>query len=122
MVGLACRSGTSADPLEIPLFDPGPAPAALREGETGFAGFCSGCHGPAGAGFRGGPPLLDTRYLAERFPDSSVRRAMVQGAPLQHWSFDAMPPVRALPAGQIRPIIDYLRWAQSRWVLSRTAP
>lgn len=111
----ACASEPPRVPAVAAAFDPGVVPAELSEGARSFAAFCSGCHGNAGAGFENGPPLLHARYLPGVFPDSSVRRAILSGAPARHWPFDAMPPVRALPADRVPAVIGYLRWVQARW-------
>lgn len=111
----ACASERARVASSAPGFDPGPVPPELAEGAESFAAFCSGCHGDKGAGFEGGPPLLHPRYLPEVFPDASIRRAILAGSPARHWTFEAMPPIRALPLDHIPAVIGYLRWVQTRW-------
>ena len=119
VTALTLLSACAGEPRRVssvaPPFDPGAPPPHLSEGAQNFLAFCSGCHGRAGAGFENGPPLLHARYLPDVFPDSSVRRAILSGAPARHWPFDAMPPIRALPADRIPAVIGYLRWVQGRW-------
>ena len=106
-----------------PAFDPGPVPPEYVEGEALFLASCTGCHGPAGTGFSGGPPLLDTLYLPHRYADSAIRRAVLAGTPSRHWDFDDMPAVRTVRPDQIPAVVGYIRWVQRRWVeAADTAP
>lgn len=106
-----------------PAFDPGPVPPEHVKGEALFVASCTGCHGRAGTGFSGGPPLLDTLYLPHRLADSAIRRAVLAGAPSRHWDFDDMPAVRTVRPDQIPAVVDYIRWVQRRWVeAADTAP
>ncbi|HET9515679.1 MAG TPA: cytochrome c [Gemmatimonadales bacterium] len=102
-----------------PPFEPGPVPPEHAEGAALFLANCSGCHGQSGSGFAGGPPLLDTLYLAPRFPDSAIRRAVLAGTPRRHWDFDDMPAVRTVRPHELPVLIGYIRWAQDRWVAAR---
>ncbi|HEU5041553.1 MAG TPA: cytochrome c [Gemmatimonadales bacterium] len=114
---LSCRgNGGSAEGPPRPAFDPGPVPVEHVAGAELFRANCTGCHGPAGSGFTGGPPLLDTLYLLPRFADSAVRRAVLAGAPSHNWDFDDMPAVRTVRPDQIAAVTAYLRWVQRRWV------
>lgn len=115
---LGCAGEAPDGSPAVAGFDPGPVPAAHAEGSEVYRANCSGCHGPAGAGFRGGPPLLDSLYLLPRFPDSAIRRAVVEGAPRRHWDFDDMPPVRTVAPGEIPALTGYIRWVQERWARS----
>jgi mono/diheme cytochrome c family protein len=116
-----CRGGErpGAAPAGPPPYDPGPVPAEHADGADLFLAACTGCHGRAGAGFGGGPPLLDTLYLAPGFPDSAIRRAVLAGVPRRHWDFDDMPPVRTVRPHEIPAVVGYIRWAQRRWRESR---
>lgn len=116
--GCAAGEGPAAAP-ERAEYDPGPVPAEHAAGADLFLASCTGCHGRAGAGFGGGPPLFDTLYLAPGFPDSAIRRAVLAGAPRRHWDFDDMPAVRRVRPHEIPAIVGYLRWAQGRWRRSR---
>jgi mono/diheme cytochrome c family protein len=109
--GVSARAGGPR-----PAFDPGPVPPEHVEGEALFLASCSGCHGRAGTGFSGGPPLLDTLYLPHRFADSAIRWAVLAGAPSRHWDFDDMPAVRTVRPDQVPAVVDYVRWIQRRWV------
>jgi mono/diheme cytochrome c family protein len=116
----ACRGGErpGATPAG-PVYDPGPVPAEHAAGAELFLAACTGCHGRAGSGFGGGPPLLDTLYLAPGFPDSAIRRAVLAGVPRRQWDFDDMPAVRTVRPHEIPAIVGYIRWAQRRWKHSR---
>jgi mono/diheme cytochrome c family protein len=116
----SCRAGERAAAApERPAYDPGPVPPEHAAGAKLFLAACTGCHGRAGSGFVGGPPLLDTLYLAPAFPDSAIRRAVLAGVPRRHWGFDDMPAVRTVRPHEIPAVVGYLRWAQRRWVRSR---
>lgn len=114
--GCEGRTGSATGAGGRPAFDPGPVPAEHAEGRDLFLTGCTGCHGPAGSGFSGGPPLLDSLYLAGRFPDSSIRRAVLRGAPGRRWDFGDMPAVRTVRPDRIPAVIRYIRWVQRRWV------
>ena len=117
---LACEGGGNAGGMPAPPpFDPGPPPAEHAAGAQLFLASCTGCHGRAGSGFTGGPPLLDTLYLSPRFPDSAVRRAVLAGAPSHNWDFDDMPAIRTVRPDQIPAVVGYLRWVQARWLAGR---
>ena len=119
-MALACQGGAAGGGAPArPPFDPGPVPAEHVAGEQLFLAGCTGCHGRAGSGFSGGPPLLDTLYLPPRFPDSAIHRAVLRGAPSRHWDFDDMPAVRTVRPDQIPDLVGYLRWVQARWTASR---
>ena len=116
---LACRGDGGSSTPAPPPFDPGPVPAEHAAGAQLFLASCTGCHGRAGSGFAGGPPLLDTLYLSPRFPDSAVRRAVLGGAPSRNWDFDDMPAIRTVRPDQIPSVVGYLRWVQARWLAGR---
>ena len=101
-----------------PAYDPGPVPAEHALGAELFLANCSGCHGSAGSGFSGGPPLLDSMYLPP-FPDSAIVRAVLGGVARRHWDFDDMPAVRTVRPDQLPGIVSYIRWVQRRWRDSR---
>jgi mono/diheme cytochrome c family protein len=113
---MSARAGAGA-----PAFDPGPVPSEHRQGAELFLTNCVGCHGQAGAGFAGGPPLLDTLYRRERLADSAVARAVLTGAPERHWTFGEMPAVRRVRPSEVPAIVGYLRWVQERWAADREA-
>jgi mono/diheme cytochrome c family protein len=100
-------------------FDPGPVPAELAAGADLFLGACRGCHGVAGTGFSGGPPLLDTLYLRPAFPDSAIGAAIRGGVRRHHWTFDDMPPARTVRPDQIPALVAYIRSLQDRWIAAR---
>jgi mono/diheme cytochrome c family protein len=117
---VACREGErQGAPPARPAYDPGPVPAEHAAGAELFLAACTGCHGRAGSGFGGGPPLLDTLYLAPGFPDSAIRRAVLAGAPRRRWDFDDMPAVRTVRPHEVSAIVGYIRWVQRRWRHSR---
>jgi mono/diheme cytochrome c family protein len=117
---LACEGGRAGGGTAAPPpFDPGPVPAEHAAGAQLFLASCTGCHGRAGSGFTGGPPLLDTLYLPPRFSDSAVRRAVLAGAPSHNWDFDDMPAIRTVRPDQIPAVVGYLRWVQARWLAGR---
>jgi mono/diheme cytochrome c family protein len=103
-------------------FDPGPIPPELAGGAELFLRACQGCHGPGGSGFSGGPPLVDSLYLAPGFPDSAIAAAIRSGVRRHPWALDDMPPARTVRADQVPAIVDYVRWLQARWSASRASP
>jgi mono/diheme cytochrome c family protein len=117
---IACGPPASSDNAAAPPpFDPGPVPTHLASGAALFLGACRGCHGVAGSGFAGGPPLLDTLYLRPGFSDSAIRAAILTGVRRHHWDFDDMPPVRTVRPDEIPAIVAYIRWIQDRWNAAR---
>jgi mono/diheme cytochrome c family protein len=117
MVGLllAIGCGGSSDGVaRFQTFNPGPAPAQLRQGERLFNTYCASCHGYYGRGEGLGPPLLDTLYTRSRLPDQAIRSAVEQGVNQRHWHYGAMPRVPRMGPAQVDEIIPYVRWLQQR--------
>jgi mono/diheme cytochrome c family protein len=110
---VACGGGGRSDGYLVG-FNPGPTPPDLRRGEAVYNTFCMSCHGRHGTGEGLGPPLLDTLYSGTRLTDQAFYDAVERGAPQRHWSFGAMPPVKAVKPADLPEITQYVRWVQQR--------
>jgi mono/diheme cytochrome c family protein len=113
IVALVACGGGGSDGYMVG-FNPGPTPGDLKRGEAVYNTYCMSCHGRHGTGEGLGPPLLDTLYLADQLTDQAFQDAITRGAPQRHWSFGAMPPVKAVKPGDIGEITRYVRWVQQR--------
>jgi cytochrome c len=104
----ACESR----PEPIGGFDPGPAPAALADGERTYNAYCRSCHGLLGTGTAAGPPLVHRIYEPSHHSDAAFQLAVSRGVRAHHWSFGNMPPLPTVDPAEAARATAYVRWLQ----------
>jgi mono/diheme cytochrome c family protein len=89
-----------------------PTPAAHQMGQQLFNRNCAGCHGVNAAGTDKGPPLAHRFYQPSHHSDHAFYLAVRTGVAAHHWRFGNMPPQPQVNEGDVRQIVDYVRWVQ----------
>jgi mono/diheme cytochrome c family protein len=89
-----------------------PTPAAHQMGEQLFDRNCAGCHGVRAGGTDKGPPLAHRVYEPSHHSDHAFHLAARTGVAAHHWRFGNMPPQPQVTEGDVRQIVDYVRWVQ----------
>ncbi len=86
--------------------------ARAAEGHKTFKRVCAACHGENAQGSSKGPSLIQVTYRPNHHGDQAIRLAVATGARQHHWSFGNMPPQPQVKAGEIGPIIAFIRETQ----------
>jgi cytochrome c oxidase cbb3-type subunit III len=91
------------------------SPGDPQRGATVFAAFCSGCHGPNGAGSKKASSIVNGTYLA-LVSDQGLRTIVIAGRPeLGHpdWRNDL--PGRPMSAQEISDVVAWLAWQRPQF-------
>ena len=100
------HSSAVANEVEIPF--------ELAKGQILFEKYCSGCHGLQLDGTDQGPPLIHPYYKPSHHSDRAFVQAIQAGSQQHHWKFGDMPAIHELLPGEIRQVVDFVRWMQQQ--------
>ncbi|NKB81885.1 MAG: c-type cytochrome [Nitrospirales bacterium] len=89
-------------------------PSAFQTGEKLFTTFCQRCHGHQGRGSSQGPPLVHKIYEPSHHGDHAFIRAAARGVRAHHWDFGNMPKIPEVTPGEVKEIVQYIRWLQQQ--------
>ena len=82
------------------------------DGRALFAANCAVCHGTAGEGGAGAPPLTDPAYLPDQLSDAEVAAAIRGGVRDVREGYGAMPAFSNLTEEQIAALVEVVRELQ----------
>ncbi len=82
------------------------------DGQALFDANCAVCHGPAGEGAAGAPPLTDPAYLPDQLSDAEVADAIRGGVSDVRDGYGAMPAFSNLDEEQIAALVEVVRELQ----------
>lgn len=105
-----CAEGNGQIAQRLALLPP--TPAARQMGEQLFDRHCAGCHGAKAGGTEKGPALAHRIYEPSHHSDQAFYLAARMGVAAHHWRFGNMPPQPQVTEGDVRQIVDYVRWVQ----------
>ena len=82
------------------------------DGRALFAANCAVCHGSAGEGGAGAPPLTDPAYLPDQLSDAEVAAAIRGGVRDVRQGYGAMPAFSNLSDEQVAALVEVVRELQ----------
>lgn len=110
LTAAGCAKGDDQIAQRLALLPP--TPAAHQMGEQLFGRHCAGCHGVKAGGTEKGPPLAHRIYEPNHHSDQAFYLAARTGVAAHHWRFGNMPPQPQVTEGDVRQIVEYVRWVQ----------